>query len=181
MKPITIDDPVLNMLDGTDFIHIGNMKYIGNQLMDMLSKRPQLYFKVDGTYRTIRELSALEQSYEDAGELTGEVQEALDEARREALHVFVAISEPYVEEIKAAKGYMTKIIKNWSEKRECPDTYLLAWAELEDNEEEALYQGIRSCRELEIFVTDLSTFLLDLIKNCPKSLKQYNEKHQQQS
>jgi len=176
VSQITLDTPVLQALDGTPFIHIGNMMYMGKQITHMLSKKPCIYCELEDTYTTVRELRQLEKAYEDAGYMTSDIRQSLDRSLKQALDMFADISRPYVEEIKAAKGYMLDIIENWSTQRNRKDTYLREWANLK-NEEEALYIGIDSFNKFEGFLDDLSTFLADLIQNCPKSYQQFKQEH----
>ncbi len=181
LKPIKLESPMIKAIDGTPFVHIGNMMYIGKQLSDMLNKKPCLYFAYDDTYRTITELRDLEAYYTSLGAIDNELQKAFDKARHQALHTFVQISHPYVEEIKAVKSTMLHIISDWNEKRKrsCgqSDTHLLAWASLEGDEEEALYKNVTDFASLSIFVDDLRTFLMDLIYNFEESYKQWKQQH----
>jgi len=174
---VNLDSPMLRAVDGTPFIHIGNIMYMGKQLMKLLSKQPMIYVASEDRYMTVRQLEEKEQERSRMDEAT---QASLDDALKEALDIFADLTRPYLAEIKGAKEHMIGIINTWKSERKREDTYLIQWANIEGNEEEALYRNITSFTQLDAFLDDLSVFLADLVQNCPISYGQYKEQRAQE-
>lgn len=195
LERITIDSPVLNLVDGTALINVEQMMHFGKNLLilmnggtkeqiEYLTKRYNLnhpytfdwseskthgIIPFNGRYYTLRELAEEESHNEN---------DQLQEALQETLKIFEAFSEPYVEQVNTGKHYLVRLIERWSNMRSKKDTALLEWARVESGSEQSeLRKNIVSFRALDKFCTDLTIFLADMIQSCPKSFKIYKERH----
>ena len=174
LEKIDLDSHILRFVDGTSFIHIGNIMVTGKNILQLLNKKPMLYFKVDGSYKTVEDLAQLERNLYENRALDETYKESLEKARQQALSIFNNMTQQYADEIRAGKEYMVQLIDVWAERRDRLDTHLRKWASLnEEDEEKALNTGLPNFQEIEIFLQDLITFLADLVQNCPKSYQQY--------
>lgn len=118
-------------------------------------------------YLTIEELAKLEA---DGGDPV-EIEKSLDLA----LLYFDKLSEDYVSQIQVAKEYMVKLIDQWSQLRNSPETLLLNWSNLNCSERESMRNSLTSFKIFNTFLGELLLFLADLMHNCPKSLKKYRD------
>lgn len=200
--PIALDSTVLNFVDGTSFIDVGNIFTFGKNILMLLNGAKDLKYAqstashynfslpkplvVDADtgvvpvvfykdrYYTVKEMVEIEKSgTEDPS--------ALHAALMHAGSHFEKLSEDYVEEIQVAKHFMVSLIHHWSKLRNRPDTILLTWANVNPNEEKSsMYKTVTSFEKLDKLFSDLLLFLADLVQNCPKSHKNYRLKLQQQ-
>lgn len=118
-------------------------------------------------YLTIEELAKLEA---DGGDPV-EIEKSLDLA----LLYFDKLSEDYVSQIQVAKEYMVKLIDQWSQLRNSPETLLPNWSNLNCSERESMRNSLTSFKIFNTFLGELLLFLADLMHNCPKSLKKYRD------
>lgn len=118
-------------------------------------------------YYTVEDLEKIEAEGGDHDEL----QKSLAIARQH----FDKLSADYVSQIQIAKEYMVKLIDQWSMLRNEPDTLLLNWGKLDCTERESMHASLTSFKILNTFFGHLLLFLADLMHNCPKSLKKYQE------
>lgn len=196
-EKIFLDSGVLKFVDGSAFIDVGQIMFYGKNnimllngtkslsLAEKLAAEYELDLPVplaegnkkpgrigliwfDGEYYTIKELVAIEK--------TGTADpKKLEAALSCACEHFDKLSEDYIQQIQAGKEFMLKLIKQWSELRNVPNTLLLNWSNLNGNERESLFKEIKSFEILNTFFDDLLLFLADLVQNCPKSHKAYRE------
>jgi len=189
----------IRFVDGTQFIDIGQMLNFARHMLAILNGAPIKIIKklqkeysltlqhpfethisenektgfiwFDGSYRTLKWL----REYEKNSPKTPEYKEALTQA----CNHFIQFSADYVVEIETAKGIMVKIINEWSELRNKPNTLLLDWSNLEGAERDDLFKTMTSFEVFDIFLCDLLLFLKDLVHNCPKSYQKYQEQMKQ--
>jgi hypothetical protein len=194
-KPIYLESGLLSLVDGTEFIGIAEIFNFAGNLLGLLHglhiktaydlqktfnlKFPEplenyanekgrvgLIWYQDG-YTTIKAMLKEEQEHPNSPDVAS--------ALNHGCHHFEKLSEDYEAEIKAAKDIMLKIISNWAELRERPDSLMLAWANIDEGDHGSLYRTMTSFAIFDKFLDDLLLFLKDLIQNCPKSHKAYRE------
>lgn len=99
----------------------------------------------------------------------------LNAAFMEAKEYFKHATFPFIDQVKHFKHLVVQLMEDWSKKRNRPDSIILRWAETAGNEEEVYHKHLTTLKIFDIFLNDLNSFLRDLIYNCPKAKKQFEE------
>ena len=172
-KPIVIDSDVLRFIDGTPFIDIAQILHFGHQIRVLQNgEKDEKSGKLVGILTYKSERYTLKQLVELEKTLLSEAR-SFKEVLNEAISYFEKVSIPYLDEAKGSKHYMIDLIQKWSRQRHKPSTPLLEWSKLEGSEQEAFRRNVKTCTHLDEFCDDLTLFLIDLIRSCEKSWKQY--------
>lgn len=116
-------------------------------------------------------LQQLEQEYHT---LKKELKEVLSIAKKE----FERLTSPFINGVRNTKEHMSVLFKEWSEKRNRPDSIILDWASSEETETSIFNTKITSFKDLDTFSTDLIRFLEDLIHSCPVGWAQFKQRLQ---
>ena len=89
---------------------------------------------------------------------------------------FISISSSYVKSARGVKFVVLSMIQESCKKRNIDECFILKWGEEEEGKEgEALKSDIDTFKEFAIFCFDLSNFLEDLARSCPKAKAQFIE------
>jgi len=137
------------------------MEYFSQK--DYLIKNKANYDEAEWT----QEMDRLETEYQ---ERTKVLQEILDSAKED----FLAISEDYVESARGTKEQSLILIKESCDRRGVKNCFILRWGEAEEgNETELLRKDVMTFKEFAKFLYDLSNFLEDMARSCPRSRKKF--------
>ena len=78
---------------------------------------------------------------------------------------------------RAVKKFMLQLIDEWIELHDRHDTLLALWATMpNNNEHEFIKERITNTSMLYDFLSDLRSFLGDLVKSCPKGYNSFTRK-----
>src|SRR3989304_2699292 len=88
---------------------------------------------------------------------------ALARLERNIEREFERLTSPFINGVRNTKEHMSVLFKEWSEKRNRPDSIILDWASSEETETSIFNTKITSFKDLDTFSTDLIRFLEDLI------------------
>lgn len=177
---IKLDSVILAHADGLFPIGINGdvvalIKQYQNQMAILLQgkKRGVHYegvFSFEGKKYTIQELTLLEAARGTTIELMT--------VRHKIIKKFEKISHPFRQLIKdyGIKPLMGDLIEESIIKRNRHNSLLYIWAKTDEkNEHEIFDKYVKSIKDLEIFMIDLSNFLGDIVYNCPRGHAQYKE------
>lgn len=180
---LTFHNKVIHDLDGKIFMIDG---YAIHDMLIVIRKAASLQFgqkvgtKITGNYTYNNQKYSIHQ--------LGELESALDNPKilklqlAQAKHDFIEITQAFVKDIRTAKKLILSLMVEFCERRNRPDSLILSWAKTNGgNEEHVFDQVITSFKVYDIFLSDLTLFLKDLINSCPKARQQYQEwqkKHQ---
>ncbi len=95
---------------------------------------------------------------------------------KKAIATFLLSTEVFVAQIRLFKGLVCELIDLWCQHNNRPDSFLRQWTSMEANENEELKKNMDTCAKLHVFLTDLNSFLLDLVESCPRAFKDYKER-----
>lgn len=106
-----------------------------------------------------------------------------DAYQQELAPVFIKVKEdvlkvlaPFSKKIKGAKKFLYKLVEEFCQKRQKPQSFLLNWATIADGQEFVIFnKTMTNCNMLDSFSTDLTMFLKDVIDSCPKGWQQFLE------
>ena len=164
------------------------------------------HYLFDGTSYSVRQLMALESKYETMYEQKmadivhdNHYQQNLKEVEiwhtliKSKFHVTLVHAKKDFEEKVAsfakdshgAKGQMLMLIDESCKKRGRTDSLLVTWADTKEGAEMQFFnEQIISFKGLDQFCTDLTNFLGDLMRSCPRAMaqfkklkKEWDEKH----
>lgn len=115
---------------------------------------------------SIHDLTTIENQFDDAT-----IKPLLEQAKKD----FGSIVFPFLENAKGVKHLIIPLIAESCEKHLRKDSVLLEWAKSneEGSEEKLFITHGTSFKALDSFCSDLTSYLEDLIHNCPKAQKQY--------
>jgi hypothetical protein len=95
------------------------------------------------------------------------------ETFREAKEEFKRINAPYLESVQGTKAIMEMLIEESCQARGRTDSFLLEWSIVPEGQEmESFEKNITTFRSFDVFCTDLTNFLQDVIVSCPKACAQ---------
>lgn len=184
---------VLKCIDGTALMNeytIHKIIYIGQEISKFQNglvdkKKPnerKANHNFQGKVYTLKELVKVEQTHEEKyrqlkdrnvtqyeAELKP-VKEVLAKLKEE----FVAITNPFLGDARGTHQQMMELIKEFCQKRKRPDSVLLTWNKA-GNEQDSFRTHVTSLKLLDTFCSDLTLFLQDLIRSCPKSFALFKE------
>lgn len=109
-----------------------------------------------------------------AGKYESDVRD-LKKTFEEAKKHFRSETFQFLDSIQHFKAPVVALMAEFAQKRNRKDTILLKWADVKGNEEEALNKSIKTILDMDKFLSDLGMFLKDLMHNCPKARKQFEE------
>jgi|GEM_PF-5386951 len=169
-KPIKIDSPIINLINGTSLIDIESIINFRLKLREFNLGIPKKLCSYKGVEYSVHELGLLE-------DLPTADQEELKQTRDNAITLFEKFSEPHLKEAQASRHFTVKIIAKWLEQRGRPQSHLGEWSRHSAAEERALFRKeMVTFKKIDEFCDDLTLFLLDLIYSCDKSYQKYREK-----
>jgi hypothetical protein len=86
---------------------------------------------------------------------------------------FKRINEPYLASIHGTKAMMLILIEESCYKRGCCASFLLEWGLVNEGQELSSFdKSMRTLQALDIFCSDLTNFIDDVILSCPKGCAQ---------
>jgi len=174
ITPIEIDSKILRTVDGNSrIIKMGEFISFQRKIHAILSLKMPTKKMPECTFKS---LVALEKK------LPAKERDAV---LHKFIHEFAQIMQHNVfDDLKLIQTEVNKIIEDWSQQRERPDTPILIFKtkEYHTNHEEALKLYITTLAEFDILLEDLHLFFEDLIYSLPKSYSLYQERlHEQQN
>jgi len=87
---------------------------------------------------------------------------------------FLSVTTQYCDGIRGFKGQILMLIEDSCHQRGKESCFLLKWGDERDgNEGELMRKEILSFKEFETFCIDLSNYLEDMARSCPKGKKQF--------
>lgn len=204
-SPINLDADILKKMDGIIRIIDGNAVRIEYQVLNSIAEitlgklnsatkkregilnhqnsKKNLKQMVIEEAKLSRELQALAMTVRDAyiqpsnvkdSELRNKVLNA-KAAFLEAKQIFKDATFPFLDTIQHFKFLVIDLMKDCCNKRNKPDSLILKWAEAAGNEEAVYNKYMLTATEFDVFLSDLTLFLRDMIHNCPKAKKQFEE------
>jgi len=179
---ITFTNPAIHSLDGVTFMLDGaaihDILLVIRKVMSMqngqkVGSRMEGFYQFGQEKLSIAQLAEVEQKDPNNPNLA--------HALQLSKHDFIKTTEQFMKGIEPAKRLMLDLIKEFCEKRNRPDSVILAWTNAKHgNEAEVFSDNIRSFASFELFLTDLTFFLKDLVNSCPKAREQYKEWYKKQ-
>lgn len=185
-KNITLESSVIKLADGT-LINADKVEFIrkfrrtllsfliGDQLSNGQRKGRYLF---GGKWHSIESLARIEQELvgskhkEDMEKLL-----ALEELLTHAKADFIVQSSEFIESGRGAKNIMVVLIQEYCQKRNHLDSPLLDWARTKEGQESTMFEHhITNFGLYCYFLSDLATFLSDLIHSCPKAEIQFKDR-----
>ena len=185
-KAITLESSVIKMADGT-LINADKIEFIrkyirtlfgfllGDQLPDHQRKGKYLFC---GKWHSIQSLARIEQEISGSSEkkhveMRSNLQELLTYAKAD----FIVQSAEFIESGRGAKNIMIVLIQEDCQKRNHMDSLLLEWAQTKEGQESTMFERkITTFGHYYHFLTDLVSFLLDLVHSCPKAETQFKDR-----
>lgn len=137
------------------------------------TERTSKKYEFHGNWYSLDELVALEQVNEEEEE-----EEAMLETLAEIKADFNDIVTHFMQQL-IVKNVICNAVKEWCEKSDRPKSMLKHWAKSSREEFKDVYLSIKSARSLDEFLTDLQSFLVDVIESCPRAWEEFLE-HQEE-
>jgi hypothetical protein len=191
---IRLTAPALKYIDGVagfvDKYKVGKMIWLGHQLGQLQlgiynskTQKREPQFTYNGQLYTLQQLVKLEEKIGTNSTLT--------QLLAVGKSSFEQFSGSFFKEARGSEQYMYDLIRESCQKRKRTDSLLILWSKsMLDNskagrwydgiEYEVLRQQVTSIKKLYNFCNDLTNFLKDLVRSCPKALHQYKEWIKQQ-
>lgn len=178
-KKINLDSGALDFVDGKkglmDEYVIRDIMYIGREVTKLHlgmpkpgSKQRVGKYSYDNRLWTLKELVKLEEDYRKSNKLN-----SLKKIFEVVTTDFRDITRPYLAVARANKKITLKLISDYCLKTNRPTSYLLRWADGHNNEKELFFANIKTFKDLDVFCSDLLSFLVTLVHNCPKGYQKY--------
>lgn len=195
-EPITLTSPIIEFIDGKSWgingQAIGYMRQVGLNILKMQFGEVQKdstirigLFEFEGKKYSIRELMIYEKqliekasSYQptEYEQLKRKLQACLNHAKE----VFIQQVKPFMDQAQGTKEQVVIIMQEWAQRRNRPDSYLLHWSKVtEENEFILFHNDIVSFFFLDQFCSDLVCYLSDLMRSCPKANVQFEQLKEQ--
>jgi hypothetical protein len=201
-KICKLESPALKLLDGVPFALDGpcmkDMLCIRREVRkiqfgekDPTTNTLRGHYQLGDHHISIHQLARIEHEIEtdiamrrDAAQGNEAALRALDQERLERLAPlqpclrcakddFKRINEPYLESIKGTKSMMISLVEESCHKHDRMMSFLMKWAHVAEGQElESFEENITNLRELDMFCTDLTNFMDDVIHSCPKGCAQ---------
>jgi hypothetical protein len=186
IENITLESSVIKLADGT-LINADKIEFIRKFRRTLLSfllgeqlpngQRKGTYW-FDGKWHSVESLARIEQELApsnrkaDADKLL-----ALGELLIHAKADFIVQSNEFIESGRGAKNIMIILIQEYCQKRNHNDSPLLDWARTKEGQESTMFEHhITNFGLYCYFLTDLATFLADLVHSCPKAEMQFKDR-----
>ena len=181
-KLISFKNPVIHLLDGINFMidgvaihdmlvvikkattmHTG--RRVGKNMVGNYTFNNQLY--------AIKDLAQIEEIQPDSKQL--------NKILLKSKHDFIAVTASFVDGIETAKTLILDLMHEFCERRNRPNSIILTWANAKaGGEEEVFSEAVKSFKDFDEFLGDLTLFLKDLVHSCPKAQEQYKEWYKKQ-
>jgi hypothetical protein len=179
---LTFTNPAIHSLDGVTFALDGaaihDILIVIKKVMSMQGGQ-KVGLKVEGLYPFEKEKFSISQLavIEKMDPSNPHLANALAISKRD----FIETTKHFMKGIEPVKRLMMSLIKEFCERRNRPDSVILDWANAKSgNEDEIFNQAIKSFANFELFLSDLTFFLKDLVNSCPKAREQYKEWYKKQ-
>lgn len=204
-EPIELDISILKSLDGVAKVIDGNAIRIEYQVLNDIAsiqfgkintqtKKREGMIQYDNNKTNLKQLAkeetrlakelvefgiTVKEAYhnrlESLPEALKEKIKSLKVAFLDAKNIFKEATFQFLDSIQHFKGPVIDLMTDCCVKRNKPESLILKWAEAAGNEEAVFHKYITTAVEFDEFLTDLTTFLRDLIHNCPRAKKQFEE------
>ena len=181
--PITLESKVLQMVDGLSIginaTTIENITRFTRSILGILDgKHNEDGIKVglysfQGKKYSVRELVPIERQIHEQLAQSAIKKTELDSCLNQIKADFVALSDEFKGVINGARSTMGILIEESCVKRGRTGSLLLIWAKTEEKNEKDLFtQHVKSVNDFNVFANDLLNFLGDLVRSCPKAMRQ---------
>lgn len=203
-KPVALDAKILKSLDGVNRIIDGNAVKIEYQVLndiatiqfgkiDKVTKKRTGIISYNGELKSLKQLVieetkleqelkkehiSIKEAYHNPQLLSAALQEKVHQlyiAFHQAKDIFKEATFQFLDSIQHFKNPVLALMQDCCEKRDKPHSLILKWAEAAGDEEIVFHKYMATATEFDSFLTDLTLFLRDLIHNCPKAKKQFEE------
>lgn len=161
-------DGVFGLFDGYTVASIGIV-------MQNMKARLMGIKKADGSFEGMYTLGGKKyclwhlEDLEALGELPQAQQaEFIEAVKRE----FMTFIKPFMSRLNIAKNFVIVLMKESCERRACPNSFMLSWSKVNDNELTLFQAQMKSFKQLNLFLEELYCFLGDLAYSCPKGRAQ---------
>jgi hypothetical protein len=164
-SPIVFESVTLKLIDGTPVFN-GSTVTIVQRYRKQVHTFMNQPFSIDGQSHSLVEWAQMEAQ----GPLSLSVREYLPTL----LNDFESFSEPFLDTIRSAKPVLVELIKEFCQKRNRQESFLLRLAFSPNGEERMLFKHeLVSYNLLCNFCIDMMHFLKDLLHSCPKAYADY--------
>lgn len=181
-KLLTLTNPAIHSLDGVTFALDGaamhDILLVIKKIMAMQGGH-KVGLKIEGLYPFEKSKFSISQlaEIEKMDPSNPHLSDALAISKQD----FIETTKHFMKGIEPAKRLMMSLITEFCERRNRPDSVILDWANAKNgNEDEIFNHAIRSFKDFELFLSDLTFFLKDLVHSCPKAREQYKEWYKKQ-
>lgn len=86
---------------------------------------------------------------------------------------FLSKTLGFMKQIRLLKAFVCELIDEWCMRRDHNDSFLREWSRMDTNEKEEFNIHMDSAKKLELFLTHLKGFLVDLIYSCPNAYQEF--------
>lgn len=174
-----LNSPILHLIDGItglmDEHTICKTLHLGRELsklqlgnVDSVTKKRVAQYSYNGKLYTLKELVKLEKEWLAAN---SDGKSPFDEILQKIKGDFEAATNPFMKEARGTRQHMIRLIEDWSKLRKRTDSQLLKWSEGTENE--SFRRDVNTLEKLDVFCTDLTSFLKDLVRCCPKACEKF--------
>ncbi len=185
---VILDSKMLAIVDGSiiDADTIEMIRKFQRKIIELLIGDLQNDGKRIGHYQFqaknygIHELVTKEIEYQpkrNGNPVNPKPQEELAQLLEQAKDDFIITSDEFRIMIAGQKPTMAMLVKDSCTKRNRLDSLLLKWSELSEDEEIPVFRkNVPNFAVLKSFYLDLLNFLKDLVDNCPKAHRQFEQR-----
>lgn len=181
---IILDSEALKFGDGKSFgitgNHIGFTLQVARKLDQLLfgSKNKNGHhtgiFTFRGESHSIRTLALLEKEILASPTIDQTIKKELAEMLVEIKNTFNETVLPFIKHTHGIRPMILTLIEESCQKRNRMDSFLFTWGKCREGAEaETINKSFHSIVDLDVFIVDLISFLLDFSNSCPKAYKQF--------
>lgn len=124
----------------------------------------------------IKEFDSYEAEYKKLKQKYVAYREDLSNVFMQIKEDYLKILAPFSKKMSGAKKFLYKLVEEFCHKRNRPKSFLLSWSTVAEGQEFVIFnKTMTSCKILDEFSTDLTSFLKDVIDSCPKGWQQFLE------
>ena len=169
-KPFRIEHRVINKLDGIkyamDGIAVKNIWEVLIKIKDMMNRQ----FTVGTTTGNITEISKLEIAADP------EIIDQINIINKKLKKDFVKATFKFIAEIQASKHLIFELMKASCDHKNITNrTLLMRWAQIDGDEEHMFDITVTTITQMELFLSDLYSFLFDLLCSCPRACNMFKK------
>lgn len=169
-QPYKINHSVIKKLDGIryamDTTAVTNIWEVLAKIKDLMNRQ----FTVGTTTGNISQLSKLEELQDPA------ILQQLEVINKSLKQEFVRATFKFIGDIQASKHLIFELMKSSCDHRKITNrTLLMRWAQIEGDEEKMFDITVSSLSQMELFLSDLFTFLFDLLGSCPRACNMFKK------